>query len=115
MGFSQTFYDRGHTVRHMGNSDRPDENGKTVDPLSVSRHGDHGEPENIWSYVFLRYFRDDPVAIYRDIKRRNAADARWGIIEIAVLSYRGAWRFGGTGDSSPIFCRSITSAIAPRI
>ncbi len=99
MGYSQTFYDRVHTEHHMGNSDRPDEEGKTIDPLSIYRFGHDGEPENVWSYVFCGYFRDDPKAIYRQIRRRSSADARWGIFEIAsfVLLWAAAfyfnWRF----------------------
>ena len=71
MGFSQTFYEYVHQRHHMGNSDRPDENGETIDWLSIYRHGHDGEAENIWSYVFLSYFRDDPKAIYREIARKN--------------------------------------------
>ena len=47
MGYSQTFYDRVHTEHHMGNGDRPDEEGKTIDPLSIYRFGHEGEPENV--------------------------------------------------------------------
>ena len=71
MGFSQTFYEYVHQRHHMGNSDRPDEQGETIDWLSIYRHGHEGEAENIWSYVFLSYFRDDPKVIYREIARRN--------------------------------------------
>ena len=93
MGFSQTFYEYVHQRHHMGNSDRPDENGETIDWLSIYRHGHDGEAENVWSYVFLGYFRDDPKAIYREIARKNPADAFWGIFEIAAfLSFlRDSW------------------------
>ncbi len=88
MGFSQTFYEYVHQRHHMGNSDRPDEHGETIDWLSIYRHGHDGEAENIWSYVFLSYFRDDPKAIYREIARRNPSDAFWGVFEIvAFLSF----------------------------
>ena len=85
IGFSQTFYDTVHRRHHMGNSDRPDDHGHVVDWLSIYRHGHEGEAENIFSYVFLSYFRDDPKAIYHEIKKRNAFDARWGLFEIAAF------------------------------
>jgi len=85
MGFSQTFYEYVHQRHHMGNSDKPDEHGETIDWLSIYRHGHEGEAENIWSYVFLSYFRDDPKAIYNEIARRNPADAFWGVFEIAAF------------------------------
>lgn len=84
-GFSQAFYDCVHTRHHMGNADKPDAEGSTVDWLSIYRHGKNGEAENIWSYTFLSYFRDDPKAIYRELKRRNPTDARWGVFEIIAF------------------------------
>ncbi len=88
IGFSQTFYEYVHQRHHMGNSDRPDESGETIDWLSIYRHGHDGEAENIWSYVFLSYFRDDPVEIYNEIKNRRADDAFWGVFEIfAFLTF----------------------------
>jgi fatty acid desaturase len=85
IGFSQTFYECVHQRHHMGNSDRQDESGETIDWLSIYRHGDDDEPENIWSYVFLSYFRDDPRAIYNEIRRKNRAEATWGVFEIAAF------------------------------
>jgi fatty acid desaturase len=67
LGFSQTFYKYVHHRHHMGNSDRPDEEGETVDWLSIYRHGHDGEAENVWSYIFLCYLRDDPKAIFGEI------------------------------------------------
>ena len=89
LGFSQTFYEYVHQRHHMGNSDRRDEaTGDTIDWLSIYRHGHDGEAENIWSYVLLSYFRDDPKAIYREIARKNKDDAFWGVFEIvAFLSF----------------------------
>jgi fatty acid desaturase len=85
LGISQTFYKHVHHRHHMGNSDRPDEHGHTHDWISIYRHGKNGEAENPWSYIFLSYIREDPKAIYAEIKRKNQVDARWGITEIAVL------------------------------
>jgi len=83
MGFSQQFYDLVHHRHHQGNSDRKDENGDTVDWLSIYRHGEDGEPESAWSYTFFGYFRDDVKAIFREIHRRNPLNARLGVVEIA--------------------------------
>src|SRR6201982_1670662 len=85
LGFSQTFYKYVHHRHHMGNSDRPDEEGETVDWLSIYRHGHDGEAENIWSYIFLSYLRDDPKAIFGEIRRKSRADAYWGVFEIAAF------------------------------
>jgi fatty acid desaturase len=85
LGFSQTFYKYVHHRHHMGNSDKPGEDGDTVDWLSIYRHGHDGEAENVWSYVFLSYMRDDPKAIFAEIKRKNPADAYWGVFEIVAF------------------------------
>ena len=83
--FSQVYYDVVHTQHHKGNSDRRDENGQTVDWLSIYRHGHDGKAESPWSYTFLSFFRDDPRAIARDLARRGAAEARWGKVELAAV------------------------------
>jgi len=85
VGFSQVFYDQVHKDHHKGNADLPDANGRTRDPLSIYRHGHDGRPENAWSYVFLSYFRDDPKAIYRSIRRKSRSLAVWGVVEIALF------------------------------
>ena len=85
VGFSQVFYEQVHKDHHKGNADLPDANGSTRDPLSIYKHGRDGQPENIWSYVFLSYFRDDPKAIYRSIRRRSPVLAKWGVFEIALF------------------------------
>jgi fatty acid desaturase len=99
MGFSQQFYELVHNRHHQGNSDRPDETGNTVDWLSIYRHGHDGEAESAWTYTFFGYFRDDPKVIFNEIKKRNAFNAYWGIVEIAswvslcVLGFILNWRF----------------------
>ena len=99
MGFSQVFYESVHRRHHMGNADLPDDQGKTIDPLSIYRHGHDGVPENPWSYIFLSYFRDDPREIFNDIKRLSVSEAWWGVFEIAafVLVFAAGfvlnWRF----------------------
>lgn len=99
MGFSQVFYTNVHKWHHVGNADLPDERGETVDPLSIYKHGHEGKPENMFTYVFLSYFRDDPKKIFNDIYRLNPAEAWWGVFEIAAfvgfftLGFVLNWRF----------------------
>jgi len=71
---------------HKGNSDRQDENGDTIDWLSIYRHGDDGEAENPWSYVFLSFFRDDVGAIRKELRKRNNGDDFWGKLELAAFA-----------------------------
>jgi fatty acid desaturase len=85
VGFSQVFYEQVHKDHHKGNADLPDAHGRTRDPLSIYKHGQDGQPENPWTYVFGSYFRDDPKAIYRAIVRRSPLLARWGVAEIALF------------------------------
>lgn len=99
MGFSQVFYEQVHKEHHMGNADLPGPDGKTIDPLSIYQHGHDGKPENIFTYVFCSYFRDDPKAIYRAIRRRSVSEARWGLFEIVlflslfITAFAFNWRF----------------------
>lgn len=83
MGFSQQFYDLIHHQHHQGNSDRKDEHGDTVDPLSIYRYSEDDEAESVWSYTFLGYFRDDTKKTFHEIRRRNPFNAYWGVFEIA--------------------------------
>lgn len=83
--FSQTYYDVVHMQHHKGNSDKQDEEGETVDWISIYRHGHDGEAENVWKYVFLSFFRDNPAAINREMRKRGAAEARWGNFELAAF------------------------------
>ena len=85
LGSSQTFYDCVHERHHQDNSDRPDEQGETVDWLSIYRYGEDGEAENVWAYTFLGYFRDDIGQTYKVLKARGRLDARWGIFEICLV------------------------------
>ncbi len=83
--FSQTYYDVVHIQHHKGNSDRPGDDGDTIDWISIYRHGHEGQAENPWSYTFLSFFRDNPAAISRELKKRGEEEARWGKIELAVF------------------------------
>jgi fatty acid desaturase len=99
VGFSQQFYEVFHNRHHQGNGDRPDEHGNTVDPLSIYRHGDHGEAENPWSYVFLSYFRSDANAVFEHLKHRKPFKAYFGLFEIiswtclCFLGFYFNWQF----------------------
>ncbi len=85
MAFSQVMYDWVHTRHHIGNMDRIGENGTTIDPISIYRHGRNGEAENVWAYTFKSYLRDDPVGIWRAINAKNPADARFALVELGVV------------------------------
>lgn len=56
IGFSQTLYRDIHNHHHRGNSDLPNADGKTIDPLSIYLRGNNGQPENPWAYTFLSFF-----------------------------------------------------------
>ncbi|HWE00997.1 MAG TPA: fatty acid desaturase [Tepidisphaeraceae bacterium] len=84
-GFSQVLYEDIHRRHHMGNADLPADDGKTIDPLSIYKHGHDGHPENGWSYVFVSFFRDDPREAFDSIARRSKAEAWWGVAEIAMF------------------------------
>ena len=82
IGFSQTYYRWVHMRHHVGNSDRPDENGNTVDWLSIYLHGKEGQPENVWRYTLLSFFRDDINDIHMAIAKRKSFNADWGRFEL---------------------------------
>ena len=46
VGFSQIFYECIHMQHHKGNADRPNENGETIDWISIYKHGEEGEAEH---------------------------------------------------------------------
>ena len=83
--FSQTYYDVVHMQHHKGNADLPNENGETIDWISIYKHGHDGEAENPWGYVFLSFFRDNPAAIKRELAKRGSTELRWGNTELAVF------------------------------
>lgn len=99
IGFSQVFYEYVHKRHHVGNSDRQDEEGKTIDWLSIYRFGKNGEAENPWAYTFLSYFRDDAAETFKVVKEKSQDDARWGIFEVVcfislvVLGFVLNWKF----------------------
>jgi len=99
LGFSQAMYNFVHMRHHSGNMDRPNEAGKTLDYLSIYKHGHDGQPENVWRYTFLSYFRDDPAEILRAMAPRRSGEARQAKFELlVVIAFYGVlavldWRF----------------------
>jgi fatty acid desaturase len=85
VGFSQVFYECIHLQHHKGNADRPDESGETIDWISIYKHGYDGEAESALSYTFLSFFREDPKTVYRELKRKSAGEAFWGITELILF------------------------------
>jgi len=86
IGFSQVFYTWVHMRHHAGNSDLKDENGTTVDWLSIYRHGENGQPESVWGYTFKSFFRDDMGDLYNSIKANNKFKANFGMFEVASFA-----------------------------
>jgi len=82
--FSQVLYDYVHRRHHMGNSDKPAPGEDTIDWLSIYRRGHDGHAENVWSFTFLSFFRDDPKATLREIRKLNPAEARWAFVEMGL-------------------------------
>jgi fatty acid desaturase len=63
-----------------------DENGNTVDWLSIYRHGKENKPENVWGYTFKSFFRDDMGELYNNIKANNKFKANFGVFEIVSFA-----------------------------
>ena len=100
LGTPQTMYRFVHMRHHAGNSDRPDADGQTIDPISIYKHGADGRAEPMFSYVLLQFWRDDgPFTVARQIRARRPAEARRALEEFwAMISLYGVmalinWRF----------------------
>lgn len=85
IGFSQTYYHWVHMRHHTGNSDRQDAEGNTIDWLSIYRHGRDGQPESVWGYTLLSFFRDDMGGLHNAIAKRKPFDAQWGRFELCAF------------------------------
>ncbi|HTW94164.1 MAG TPA: fatty acid desaturase [Tepidisphaeraceae bacterium] len=83
--FSQILYDYIHRRHHMGNSDKPQDGKDTIDWISIYRHGHDGHAENVWTFTFLSFFREDPKAAYREVKKNSVTEAHWAIVEMALV------------------------------
>jgi fatty acid desaturase len=85
-GVPQTMYRWVHMRHHAGNSDRPDAEGRTVDPISIYRFGAAGRAEPMLSYVLKGFWRDDgPFEVARQIRARRPEEARRALQEFWVL------------------------------
>ena len=82
--FSQVIYDYIHRRHHIGNSDKRDDKGETIDLISIYRHGRDGHAENVWKFTFGSFFREQPMLVYREIKAHDPAEARWGLFEMGL-------------------------------
>jgi fatty acid desaturase len=85
IGFSQIFYECIHMQRHKGNADRPDEDGNTIDWISIYKHGHDGEAEHPLKYTFLSFFREDPTTAFRALKHKDPREAFWGVTELVLF------------------------------
>jgi fatty acid desaturase len=75
-GVPQTMYRWVHMRHHAGNADRPDAEGRTIDPISLYAHGADGKAEPMLSYVFLGFWRDDsPFEVARQIRAKRPGEA----------------------------------------
>jgi fatty acid desaturase len=100
LGTPQTMYRFVHMRHHAGNSDRPGQDGETIDPISIYRYGADGHAEPMLSYVFLQFWRDDgPFEVAKQIRAKRPAEARQALQEYwAMLALYGAmalihWQF----------------------
>lgn len=86
-GVPQTMYRYVHMRHHAGNSDRPDAAGRTVDPISIYRHGVDGQAESMLPYVFLGFWRDDdPFTVAREIASKRPQEAARALREFWVMA-----------------------------
>jgi fatty acid desaturase len=74
-----------HLLHHIGNMDKPDHNGNTIDTLSIYKYGSLGNPENVYSYIFKSYFRDDPFLIYKKMLLKNKREAYFSLLELFFM------------------------------
>ena len=84
VGFSQVFYECIHMQHHKGNADLPDENGETVDWISIYKHGHDGAAEHPFKYAFFSFFREDPKTVFKELKRKNPREAFWGVLRLRL-------------------------------
>ena len=85
LGFSQIFYECVHLQHHKGNADLPDEDGETVDWISIYKHGHDGAAEHPFKYTFFSFFREDPKTVFKEVKRKDPREALWGVLELALV------------------------------
>ena len=86
MCFSQTMYEYVHRQHHIGNNDRLNNKGETIDWISIYGYGNNGEPEHPIKYALSSYFRDDPKRIYGLIRKHSLWLANFAVFEV-ILSF----------------------------
>jgi len=89
IGFSQQFYKTVHRAHHIGNSDRPNAEGKTYDWFSIYRYGKNGQAESVITYSLFGFFRGSPSEVYEQMgKGGRISDVRWSKFEnIAFIGW----------------------------
>ncbi|WP_293905187.1 fatty acid desaturase [Phenylobacterium sp.] len=107
----QTMYRYIHLKHHAGNADRPNENGVTIDPLSIYQHGHEGKPEPMLSYVFLQFFRDDdPFELARRIGEKRPLEAKQALFEFwSIIALYGALLVAGVFTGRWVFVPLIVA------
>ncbi len=85
-GVPQTMYRYVHMRHHAGNSDRPDADGQTIDPISIYRHGADGKAEPMIAYVLMGFWRDDdPFTVAREIAAKRPKEGARALHEFWVM------------------------------
>lgn len=85
-GVPQTMYHFVHMKHHAGNSDYPNADGATLDPISIYQFGEGGKAEPMLSYVFLQFWRDDgPFTVARQIRAKRPREAAEALHEFWIL------------------------------
>ncbi len=99
-GIPQTMYAYVHMLHHAGNSDYPDAEGRTRDPISVYLHGADRRAEPPIPYVFMQFWRDDgPFTVARQIGAKRPDEARralhefWFMVAVFAAALVLKWQF----------------------
>lgn len=99
-GVPQTMYAYVHMRHHAGNSDYPDADGKTRDPISLYLNGADRKAEPMLPYVFMQFWRDDsPFAVAREITAKRPDDGKralnefWVMIAVFGVAFVMNWSF----------------------
>ena len=56
-----------------------------MDWISIYKHGHDGTAEHPFKYTFFSFFREDPKTVFKEVKRKDPREARWGILELALV------------------------------
>ena len=89
VGFSQIFYECIHMQHHKGNADLPNENGETVDWISIYKHSHDGAAEHPFGHS-LSYLN----GFYRHYGGNPDEPLAWGVSSYDKL-YNWTWFYNG--------------------